>query len=182
MNLLNKRSLGPSSELMDRGLKVYSLIEFDPDAPGAIVNEEGVSQWRFRTEPRRLAWSLRNLIRKPEFVVFDSDGCELLRIRRERRLPPRFEMVQDSRIVGRIALCSVFRNKYSITLPDHTTWLFRMPLFTVVFRGESDKGSEVWVFVGPPKVQWNILLAGEGDRLYILSALAFIHRERWCYG
>src|SRR5262245_48490357 len=120
------------------------------------------------------AWSLRN--------VFDSGGCELLRIRRERRLPPRFEMVQDSQIVGRIALCGVLRNKYSIALPDQTTWLFRMPLFTVVFRGESDKGSAVWVFVGPPKVQWNILLDGEGDGLYILSALAFIHREWWCYG
>jgi hypothetical protein len=177
-----KRTPGPSSELMDRGLKVCSLIESDSDAPGAITTEEGVLQWRFLTGPARGAWSLRNLIRKPEFVVFDSDGRELLRIRRESRFPPRFEMTRDSRVVGRIALRSFLRNKYSIALSDQTTWLFRMPLFTILFRGASDSGSEVWVFAGPGKRQWNILLGGEGDGLYILSALAFIHREWWLYG
>jgi hypothetical protein len=44
-----------------------------------------------------------------------------------------------------------------------------------------DQRSGVWVFVGPPKVQWNILLEREGDGLYILSAPAFIHREWWRY-
>ena len=106
MNPPKKRTLGPSRELLDRGLKVCSLIESDSDVPGAIVTEEGVLQWRFRTEPRRGAWSLRNLIRKPEFVVVDSGESELLRIRRERRFPPQLDIIRK------------YQRRYSIGNPD----------------------------------------------------------------
>ena len=88
---------------------------------------------------------------------------------------------QDDRPVGEIALRSVFRNTYAITLAGGSTWLFRMPLFAVTFHGESQDGRQVWVRVGPRKTRWNILLDASLDHLHLLAALAFIHREWWCY-
>jgi hypothetical protein len=57
-----------------------------------------------------------------------------------------------------------------------------MPLFTVRFWGESRSGAEIWVVVGPSKMEWTILIKpGVNDRL-LVPALAFIHNEWWNYG
>ena len=56
-----------------------------------------------------------------------------------------------------------------------------MPLFTVYFHGESSSNSRVWVVVGPSKRQWTLLAEAGSDDERLLAALAFIHREWWCY-
>jgi len=181
VNPLRQAYFGPSPDLIAHGSQVYSAITFDPAAPGAIFTADDRPRWRFEPNPKRSAWSVRNIFKKPDFVVFDPDAHEVLRVRRKRRVPPQFEMVQDNRPVGEIALRSVFRNTYAITLAGGSTWLFRMPLFAVTFHGESQDGRQVWVRVGPRKTRWNILLDASLDHLHLLAALAFIHREWWCY-
>ena len=158
------------------------MIDSSADAPGTLFESTCSVLWRFRTDPRRPAWSIRNVRRKPAFIVSDSNDRELLSIRRTARLPPTFEMIQAGGVVGLIRVCSAFRNSYSIALRNGSTWRFRMPLYRIVFRGRSNTGSEVWVSVGDGgKKHWNILLGGDDDPLQVLTAIAFIHREWWCY-
>jgi len=47
-----------------------------------------------------------NLLRKPDFVLFDTQNREILRVIRERRRLPRFRIVENERTVGKIALRS----------------------------------------------------------------------------
>lgn len=73
------------------------------------------------------------------------------------------------------------RNRYTIQIGEEPTWMFHMPLFTIYFRAESAMGQEVLVRVGPSKKQWNVLAQPGTDSVYLLCALAFIHREWWAY-
>jgi len=77
---------------------------------------------------------------------------------------------------------SPFRNKYSIEIDGAGSWMFRMPLFTISFYGVSTARAEIWVGVGPPKKQWNILLRPGVKEWPLAAALAFIHNEWWNYG
>jgi hypothetical protein len=157
-------------------------IGSEAEWPGVILGEPGVIRWRYTTDPKRYPWSPSNLFGKPEFVVTDSDGQEVLRVRRDTRFPPRFEMVERGEPVASISLRSLLRNRYTIQVGDEPAWTFRMPLFTVYFRAESASGQEILVQVGPTKKQWNLLAEPGTDSLYLLGALAFIHREWWSYG
>jgi hypothetical protein len=160
----------------------YSLqIGSETEWPGVILSEPGVIRWRYTTDPKREPWSPANLFGKPHFVVMDSDEHEILRVRRETRLPPRFEIVERGEPVGRISLRSPLRNRYTIQFGNEPTWTFHMPLFTILFRAESTSGREVLVRVGPSKKQWNLLAEPGTDSIYLLCALAFIHREWWSY-
>ena len=76
---------------------------------------------------------------------------------------------------------SLFRIKYSIDIQGAGSWTFRLPLFTVQFRGDSQAGTDVWVIVGPSKMEWNILIRPGTNDLRLLAALAFIHNEWWNY-
>lgn len=156
-------------------------IGSETEWPGVILGEPGVIRWRYTTDPKRNPYSPSNLFGKPQFVVTDSDGNEVLRVRRDNRFPPCFEMVERGEPVGSISLRSLLRNRYSIQVGDEPTWTFCMPLFTVYFRAESTTGQEILVRVGPSKRQWNLLAERGTDSIYLLCALAFIHREWWCY-
>jgi hypothetical protein len=76
---------------------------------------------------------------------------------------------------------SMFRNKYSIDIVGLNSWTLRMPLFTVRFCGDSRAGSEIWVVVGPSKMEWNILIKAGIEERPLVAALAFIHNEWWNY-
>ncbi len=157
-------------------------IGSETEWPGVILSEPGVIRWRYTTDPKREPWSAANLLGKPHFVVTDADGHESLRVRRAKRFPPRFEMIEHGETVGRIALRSLLRNRYTLQFRDEPNWTFHMPLFTVYFRAESTSGREVLVRVGPSKKQWNLLAEPGTASSYLLCALAFIHREWWAYG
>src|SRR5207244_4308827 len=117
----------------------------------------GVIRWRYETHPRRSVYSPLNLLKKPDFILSDGQGQEVLRVVRKTRFPPRFKMVESGRTVGKIALRSILRNKYSIEFDEGPRWLFRMTLFTIYFPGVSSTGNRAWVVVGPSKRQWNVL-------------------------
>jgi hypothetical protein len=90
--------------------------------------------------------------------------------------------MEAGRIIGRVKMCSVFRNKYAIDIDPVNSWTFRMPLFTIRFFGDSRAGPEIWVAVGPSKMEWRVLIKRDTREWPLLAALAFIHVEAWNYG
>jgi hypothetical protein len=153
------------------------------EVPGLIFDTPGVTEpcWRLRTEPPRSPWSPLNFWRKPDFLLVDSDNREILRIRRTRRMPACFHLVDKGNPVGTVQRRGILRNKYTLAFKDGPTWTFRMPLFTWLFWGESNTGRRIWVRMGPSKIQWTVLMQPEADNVRLLMVLAFIHREWWCY-
>jgi hypothetical protein len=181
MNPVRLRFTAPDDAQVQRGNQYIFDIENTPETRGVILAKPGITRWRYETQPKRSVYSPLNLLRKPDFVLSDPQGKEILRVVRETRFPPRFKIVERGQTVGNVALRSILRNKYSIQFDGGPRWLFRMTLFTVYFPGVSSAGTRVWVRVGPSKRQWNLLVEPEADSVYLLAGLAFIHREWWCY-
>ncbi len=181
MNIFRRIPIEPDAEIIEHGDKYVFGIENTLDFSGVILEASGIIRWRYQTSPRRSPYSLFNLIRKPDFVLLNPDGLELLRICQHKRLPPIFQIIERNRVVGTIRLRSILRNKCSLDFEDGLMWDFHMPLFTVCFWGKSNVNSYVWVQVGPGKRQWNLLSGHKDTNIRLLSGLAFIHREWWCY-
>jgi hypothetical protein len=118
---------------------------------------------------------------KPDLVFTNPDQQEILRIRRSSYFPPQFELMENGGVVATISLRSILRNKYTFEFKAGPTWTFYMPLYSILFPGESTNGDHFWVRVGPSKRQWNLLVPTGVDGVQLLSCLAFVHREWWCY-
>ena len=171
----------PDAGQIERGGKYVSFIDNTPASSGAIFCSSNTPLWRYETRPLRGARNIANLLRKPDFILSDTEHREIIRISRERRFPARFSIVEKNQTVGHIALSSLLRNSYSVEFSDSPGWLFHLRLFTVWFHGESSAGKHVWIRMGPTKRQWNLLVEPEADNVHLLAALAFIHREWWAY-
>jgi len=104
----------------------------------------------------------------------------VLRVRKVGRFPPRFEMIENGVSVGTIRRRGFLRNRYTVDFPSGPSWTIHLPLFTLNFGGVSSAGGKVWILVGPPKLQWNLLFQSGAADVRLLFALAFIHREWWC--
>lgn len=178
MRFWKRTTSAPSDETFENGAKYYSIISWDGSNPGEIFDDSEVLRWRCELRPARSPRSPLNLYRKPAFVVRTPDGNEVVVIRRVRRFPAKFEMVDHEKVVGIIRLQSILRNKYLITLSDGYEWTVRMPLFTVYFWAESSEGSRIWIIMGPV-MKWSYLVEPGCDNAHLVSALSFIHRE-WC--
>ena len=83
-------------------------------------------------------------------------------------------------MIGTIRMLSIFRTEYSISIGVNS-WKFRMPLFTILFFGESGVGCEIWVRVGPSEKEWSVLMKPGIAQQCLVAALAFIHNERYFY-
>ena len=57
-----------------------------------------------------------------------------------------------------------------------------MPLYTILFFGDSAAGIEIWVEVGPSEKEWSILIKPGVPPRVLVAVLAFIHNERYFYG
>ena len=171
----------PEKEQIDNGRKYCLCVDNTPETRGAILDESGTLLWRYEPRPLRSVYSPLNLLGKPELVFINREEQEVLKISRNRRLPPSFELLDGDQSVGRIVLQTPLRNRYRVEFQTGTTWLIKMRLFSTYFPGKALTGKRVWIMVGPCKRQWNLLLDPEADHLHLLAALAFIHREWWCY-
>jgi hypothetical protein len=149
---------------------------------GAVLDEHEVIRWRYRIRKSSSVRRLGNPFNKPDFVIADSDGRDEVVIRRASLIPPVFNIIEAGRIIGRVRMCSPFRNKYAIDIDRVNSWTFRMPLFTIRFFGDSSTGPEIWVVVGPSKMEWSVLIKSDAREWPLLAALAFIHVEVWNYG
>jgi len=119
---------------------------------------------------------------RPDFLVTELAAKIEIIIRRASLIPSVFNILEGGRTVGEIRMLSVLRNKYSILIDDSKSWTFRMPLFTIFFFGESEKGADIWVRLGPSERHWNILIRPGVVQRPLVAALAFIHNERYFRG
>ena len=173
----------PTTDEVEHGIGYTSWIELNLPASGGIYKDSEPPEicWHCSTEPSWNSLSPLNLIRKPDFVLSDESSHCMLRIRRKRRIPATFEIIENETIVGMIQRKSVLRNKYLVTFLEGVEWTIRMPLFTIAFYGVSSLGTILWIRVWPRKNQWCLMLNGGEDDKRLLAAIAFIHREWWCY-
>lgn len=177
------RVIAPSEEDAARGIKVRSLIDRGADGhSGAVRDEQGAVRWRYEVRNNSSGRHPGNPFNKPDFVLADPDSRDELIIRRTSFVPSVFNIMEAGRVIGRIRMRSMFRNKYSIDVDGMNSWTFRMPLFTVRFFGDSRAGTEIWVAVGPSKMEWNILIKPDVKERPLVAALTFIHTEWWNYG
>src|SRR5487761_1092453 len=155
----------PGPEDVKRGVPYALLLHgVVNEVPASIFDAPDTAEprWHFTTRPRRSPWSILNLRRKPELLMLDREEREVLRIRRRRRIPPCFDLIEKGQHVGTIRLRSVLRNRYTLTMNGGPTWTFRMPLFTVLFYGESSIGTRLWVLMAH-KTEWHLLIQAQAD-------------------
>lgn len=182
----------PNDYEVARGAEYVFSISAEVDDSGAIYQLWYDQPFcRYESQPKRPTYSVRNLLGKPALVFRNRQEEEILRIVRAGRLPPKFAMVitEDGtrQVVGTIRLVTPLRNKYLIELSGANLWApvrltFHMPLFTIYFHGGTMDGKRLWVKVWETKRQWLVLRPPELNHPYLLPALAFVHREWWCFG
>ena len=151
------RAVAPDGECIAQDHKFLGQIDRGMDGhSGAVMDEQGVIRWRYgiRKTPPLAAWG--NPFNKPDFVIADPDGRDEVVIRRASFIPSVFNIMAADRVIGTVRMRSMFRNKYAIEIDGVNSWTFRMPLFTVRFFGDSSAGVEIWVAVGPSKMEWNM--------------------------
>jgi hypothetical protein len=183
MPLNGARASIPSQECVAHGTKYLSQINRGADGHSGVVwDEQGNARWRYGDRKNASGRGPGNPFNKADFVVTGADAKDEVLIRRTSFIPPVFDIAEGDRVIGRIKMRSIFRNKYDIEIDGVNSWTFRMPLFTIRFYGESSAGAEAWVVVGPSKMEWNILIKAGVKEGPIVAALAFIHCEWWNYG
>jgi hypothetical protein len=141
-----------------------------------------VIRWRYAFRKNASGRVPRNPFNKPDFVIAEPDAKDELIIRRASFIPPVFNIIEADRIIGAVKTRSFFRNQYSIPVGGTNLWIFRMPLFTIRFYGESSGVPEIWVVVGPSGTEWTILMKEGVKERPLVVALALIHNEQWHYG
>lgn len=179
--MLNKaKAAGPDEKCLAEGGKYRCEIARGEDGYNGVVRDErGITRWKYGVRANVSGRSLSNPFNKPDFVIADPDGKNEIVVRRASFLPPAFTVMDAGESVGKIRLTSPLRNRYEILLVGSQALTFRMPLFTVRFWGGSQSGPEVWVVVGPSKMEWSILVKPGLDDRRLVAALAFIHGEWW---
>jgi hypothetical protein len=147
------------------------ICDFDGDGEicRAPSNE---ALWRFKTQRKRGFFQLL-----PDFSLCDAAGKELLTVRCQRRyLRPRFVMIANGLSVCTIIQRRLLVKKYTLEFNTGEKWIFHMPLFTVFYRALSASGE---IRVGMFRHDtWYLLFPHGLDDLYLIAAIAFIHREQ----
>lgn len=144
---------------------------------GEIYDSSGTIIWSYR--PPGSAWNFLNgPLRRPQFVLSDPSGLELLRIKREKSLPlPSFTITAIGSPAGAISKRRFLSTDYAARFTDGTNWVFQIPLFSVRFRGVSAAGAKVHVRLASELV-WYVLIEEGHDGMPLVASLAFIHSER----
>ena len=172
----------PDEQTVEKGAKYCFVLDVENRSrTGKIWNERGDLLWHYAPRSNQLVYSLRNPFNKPDFVVFDNNEWPAVKIRRASFIPSRFQILTDEDVVGQIAMRSPLLNGYRIDVDGHATCVFRMPLFTVYFHGQSNNDMRIWVVVGPSKRQWKVLAESDLDDVRLLASLAFIHHQWYNY-
>jgi hypothetical protein len=177
------RFIIPDDECIAHGTKALSQIHRGAYVrSGEIRDDQDKILWLYGPRKRGSGWGLRNPFGKPDFVILSPDAKDEVIVRRASFVPPVFNIMEAGNVVGTIRMISIFRNKYSISLDGVGSWTFRMPLYTILFFGDSDAGIDIWVAVGPSEKEWSILIKPGVPQRVLVAVLAFIHNERYFYG
>jgi hypothetical protein len=176
------RAVVPDDDCIANGTKLICQIHRGPvRRNGEVKDEQGSLRWSYATRANPSGGVLGNPLNKPDFVFAELDEKDETIIRRVSLIPSTFDIVESGAVIGTIRMRSIFRNEYSISIEGVNSWTFRMPLFTVLFFGESGAGFEIWVRVGPSEREWNLLIKPGVAQRSLVAALAFLHNERYFY-
>lgn len=150
------------------------------DGNGAIYNRDNKMLWQFKTvylnNRHIFPFSFFQLL--PDFVLYDGTGKAVLTIKCERRYPlTKFLIIEKNLTIGTIQQQSILKNKYIIDFHGGNTWTFRLPLFAVLYKADSESGAQVLVRLVRHDT-WHLKVPIESDDWHLLAALAIIHRER----
>ena len=172
-----------SEECFNRCVKFFSKIGKGSNGRGGTIwNEHGVACQQYG-ERNSSVWNrFRSPFGNREFFVLNTDSSGELIFRKISYFRSVFEIVDGNIVIGMIRRRGVFRNRYSIDICGVGHWIFRMPLFSIRFQGESEDKVNIWVVVGPSKAEWNVLVAPDFNNRTLISVLAFIHNEYWNHG
>jgi hypothetical protein len=182
MSLNKTQAVSPDEKCLAEGGKYLCQIDRGKNGhTGVVRDEKGSIRWKYgaRARANGSGRSIRNPFGKPDFVINDIGGQNEIVIRRASFIPPAFMVMEERASIGRIRLTTILRNRYEIMLSEMQPLTFRMPLFTVRFWGGSKSGPEVWVAVGPSKMEWSILVKPGLDDRHLIAVLSFIHVEWW---
>jgi hypothetical protein len=172
----------PDEESIQYGTKLICQIDRALSGHGGEVKDQaGATFWPYKSCDARPPWTIKNPLRKPDFIVVEQGTEKKVSIRRASFVSSRFHIVEAEKVIGAISVAGTFRNQYSIAIDGIDSWIFYMPLFTIRFYGNSALGTEIWVVVGPSQREWNILLKPDVVKWPLVAALAFIHHERYFY-
>jgi hypothetical protein len=151
---------------------------------GEIYDADDEILWRFRTQrpnARPITFvrvPAYGFFRLRDFILYDTAAKEVLRIKRERRLPrAKFVMFENGLPICTIRQRSLLLNKYTLDFVNGPKWTFHMPLFTAFFHGVSGTGGKVFARLWTHYV-WLVLIEHGVESSRLAAALAFIHRER----
>jgi|SRR5579872_1191346 len=180
---IKSKAIGPDDLCIEKGTKLLcEIYKGYSRRDGEMRDEVNQSRWQFRRNKATFRSLLRHPLKRPDFVATEQDNKDEVVIRRGSLIPSVFNIIERGRTVGTIRMVSMLRNKYSISIDGGKTWTFRMPLFTILFFGESKEAAEIWVRVGPSERHWNILIRPGVVQRPLVAALAFIHNERYFRG
>ena len=139
VSMLQKRPnvFPPPPDIIAKGIKLVSRIAAGTARRvGAVSDQNGFIRWRYGPHRTRDSWTLENPLRKPDFVFFEPDERDALKIRRVSLFPSVFNLLEEGNLIGTVRMSSVLRNRYSIEL-DGVKWTFHMPLYTIYFSDRS---------------------------------------------
>jgi len=174
--------VGPDEEVVKSGAKYFCQIDRGcRGRRGRILDEQGLLRWHY--EFRKVPWGRwrSNPFNKPDFVAQNVDRKAELVISRASFLPSVFDIRAEGRVVGRLRMTRPLHTRYAIAIDGVTSLVFRMPLYTAGFWGDSNTGTEVWAGQGAMRMEWNILIRPGINDHWLVPALSFIHNERWRY-
>lgn len=153
------------------------------EGDGLISDRENKPLWRYKSAGgNKFRSSVYGFFRLPAFVVQDMEGVELLSFKRTKRFPLSvFEVREGNRLVGTIRQQSFLFTKYLLGFESGLRCTFRMPLFTILFRGTTETGGQILVRLWQHRV-WLVRLDASIDSFHLVAAIAFMHRERLRHG
>jgi hypothetical protein len=161
-----------------RLIKSTYMIQCSWEGHGQL-QRYGESAFQFKTLHPNPSYhgSCYGIFRLPEFVLYDKDDKEWLRVKRSRRFPhARFAVSKNGLPICVVKQRSVFRTKYSIEFQSSTKWLFRMPLFSMNYSGISEDGGIIHVRIRSHQL-WYVRIEPDCAMPELLGVIAFLHRE-----
>ncbi len=171
----------PDEGCVAHGAKFGCRIDRGTDGhSGAVYNEHGDVRWRYGVRRNDLGRSWGNPFNKKDLVVADPQTGEEIVLRRVSFFPSRFTITDAEGVRGTVRMVSILRNKYAINVTGRQPWTFRMPLFRVLFWGETEESPEFWVRE-VTKMDWDIHIRTGIEDQPLVAALSFIHVERFNY-
>ncbi len=145
---------------------------------GKIYNSIGEALWQVKTLHFRKPHYPYGIFRLPDFVVYDLAEREVYRIKLKRTFGRTvFEMLENGSVVCVIQRGSFLQTRYTFQFSNGDKWTFRLPLFSVLFSGVSERGEKMRVRLWTHNV-WYVFIDAAADNPQLAAVLAFIHRER----